>query len=178
MDLRAALRRDEFGGLSDDESLKILTSDGDPILKTELQTVAAIVKAIGQDATRQVIGTIKAVATKDPLVDAFYYKLCGLGEDWSDPEWQANIDVLAVVGGWPKEVTTALHRMGIVPQAKWQNLGISVQPTLDDITVAREANTAEDALQAFSTLCQSVIGQWRDGLIASTEDAKKLIANG
>lgn len=59
----------------------------------------------------------------------------------------------------------------------WQQWGVD-QPTLNDITTARAEIANENAIQAFSTLCQTVIAQWRSGAITNLAGAKSAIAGG
>jgi len=111
--------------------------DGLSIVNSQLQTVAAIVKAIGPDKTRIVLATMKAAGQVDPLVDGFYIKLCAMGQEFDDPQWQQAIDQMAASANWDQNtITIPLKQMGIKRQTIWQNLGVDLIPTVDDVALA------------------------------------------
>jgi len=157
MTLEEALKQAEFANLSDQEAVAFGNNPGTPVENRELQTVAAIVLAIGKDETRLVLGTIKAVAEQDPLVDAFYVKLCSYGEDWADPEWQKSIDDLAKIGNWSEDTVNKLKAMGIVPRTLWEEWGVP-EPTLEQVGEVRTRNLHKQQTTDFMGQLNAVIG--------------------
>jgi len=149
MTLESVLQKAEYIALSSEDALDALLADGAPLTNTELQTVAAVVKAVGQEATALVLGTIKAVAAQNPLVDGLYLKLCTVGQDWSDTEWQAAIPQYAALGSWPSEVTAALLAMGSVPRKQWQVEGLTEAPTLETIQAVQDADLQRQRIAYF-----------------------------
>jgi hypothetical protein len=82
MDLRAALQHPEFSGLTDQQAKTLGDQPSAPLLITTLQSVAAFADVFPVEDSRLVVGTIKQAAAMDPLVDAFYLKLCSKGVDF------------------------------------------------------------------------------------------------
>jgi hypothetical protein len=157
MDLKTAIQQSVFNGLSDADVLAAGKNPGNPIVNSNLQTVAAIVEEIGEDAARLVMGTMRAAAAQDPLVDSFYIKLNSYGEDWSNTKWQSNIDTLAAIGNWPSDTVLKLKAMGVKPQTIWQNFGFDPVPTIEDIAAARAAIANEQAVVTFLNECLNTL---------------------
>jgi len=60
----------------------------------ELQTINAIVLALGEQAAGIAAGVLKTAAAQNPLLDAIYVKFCSTGIDLSNARTQAMIDLL------------------------------------------------------------------------------------
>lgn len=60
----------------------------------ELQTINAIVLALGEQAAGVAAGVLKTAAAQNPLLDAIYVKFCSTGIDLSNTRTQAMIDLL------------------------------------------------------------------------------------
>lgn len=95
--------------------------------------VADIMAAVGVDAGRLVLGTLKAASDVDPILAAAYQALVTVGISLSDDLRQTMIDQLAVAGNWPDSVRDAVKALGRVTQPRWMIEGYQSQPTLAQI---------------------------------------------
>jgi hypothetical protein len=116
-------------------------------------TVADVVAAVGMDAGRLVVGTIRAAAEQDPILAASYQALSTVGMSLSGADRQELIDQLAAAGQWPDAVRDAVKALGGVTRKQWQVEGMAAEPTLQSITLEltkqQLADQAADAYQAF-----------------------------
>ena len=107
--------------------------------------------ADGLNASRLVLGTFKAGAAQDPILDAAYDAFVTVGISLSDDLRQSMIDQLAIAGSWPNSVRDAVKALGRIP--RWTTAGYATEPTLQQITVELTKASMEDAavnrLQAF-----------------------------
>jgi hypothetical protein len=173
VNLEQALALPEFLALDDQQVMDYGSGLGNPIIITQLQTVAAIVELLGEDVARTIVGTIKSVAAQDPLTDAFYIKLSSFGEDWSNAKWQVNIDKLAAIGGWPPEIVAKLKAMGIKPRTRWEELEVIPPTSLDEIATARQAGI--DRAKITSFMSNTLNARISIGL--SVEEFKQFVAD-
>jgi len=96
---------------------------------------ADITGAVGLEATALVVGTIKAAAASNPLMDTIIIAMSTNGLSLSSPERQGVIDSLAIAGEWPDAVRDAVKALGGVWRPRWQSEGYESEPTLEQITI-------------------------------------------
>lgn len=80
---------------------------------TTLRSARWLIVTFGAESAGLILGTLKAVAASNPVVDAGYLSLNSDGLDLSHTTTQQLIDVLAGVGNWPAELTSALKAKGV-----------------------------------------------------------------
>jgi hypothetical protein len=114
---------------------------------------ADITGAVGLEATALVVGTIKAAAASNPLMDTILIAMSSVGLSLSTAERQGVIDSLAIAGEWPDAVRDAVKALGGVWRPRWQSEGYESEPTLEavtlEVTKQQLESDAIDALQAF-----------------------------
>jgi hypothetical protein len=96
---------------------------------------ADITGAVGLEATALVVGTIKAAAASNPLMDTILIAMSSVGLSLSTTERQGVIDSLAIAGEWPDAVRDAVKALGGVWRPRWQSEGYEGEPTLEQITI-------------------------------------------
>lgn len=105
----------------------------------ELQTINAIVLALGAQAAAVTVGVLKAAAAANPLLDAVYIKLCSTGVDLADPLTQAMI--AQIFTGEYADLGAAVAALGV-----WQESTAQQQ-------FGREV-TAEEVTEALAILAR------------------------
>lgn len=121
----------------------------------ELITFSHITAALGNDlaateATALVVGTIKAAAAQNPLLDTVLIAMSTSGMSLSMPARQTIIDQLAVAGNWPDALKNTVKGLGVRVQPRWQIEGYASQPTLAQL----ETELAKE------TLLQDAADRW------------------
>jgi len=96
---------------------------------------ADITGAVGLEATALVVGTIKAAAASNPIMDTIIIAMSTNGLSLSSTERQGVIDSLAIAGEWPDAVRDAVKALGGINRPRWQSEGYSSEPTLEQITI-------------------------------------------
>ena len=96
---------------------------------------ADITGAVGLEATALVVGTIKAAAASNPLMDTIIIAMSTNGLSLSTTERQGVIDSLAIAGEWPDAVRDAVKALGGVWRTRWQSEGYESEPSLEQITI-------------------------------------------
>jgi hypothetical protein len=96
---------------------------------------ADITGAVGLEATALVVGTIKAAAASNPIMDTIIIAMSTNGLSLSTAERQGVIDSLAIAGEWPDAVRDAVKALGGINRPRWQSEGYSSEPTLEQITI-------------------------------------------
>jgi hypothetical protein len=96
---------------------------------------ADITGAVGLEATALVVGTIKAAAASNPLMDTILIAMSSVGLSLSTADRQGVIDSLAIAGEWPDAVRDAVKDLGGVWRPRWQSEGYESEPTLEQITI-------------------------------------------
>jgi hypothetical protein len=113
---------------------------------------ADITGAVGLEATALVVGTIKAAAASNPLMDTILIAMSSVGLSLSTADRQGVIDSLAIAGEWPDAVRDAVKALGGVWRPRWQSEGYESEPTLEQITI-------ELAKQDWRTRFDSILNQ-------------------
>jgi len=90
---------------------------------------------VGLEATALVVGTIKAAAASNPIMDTIIIAMSTNGLSLSTAERQGVIDSLAIAGEWPDAVRDAVKALGGINRPRWQSEGYSSEPTLEQITI-------------------------------------------
>lgn len=122
-------------------------------------TGSEIVKAVGTDAARLVVGTLQAGASVDPLLALSFTAVGTLGMSLSPADRQAMIDELAVAGEWPDAVRDGVKALGGVWLANWMLRGFASEPDLSFVeflqsrelaieSTAKRINAASEARRA------------------------------
>jgi hypothetical protein len=115
--------------------------------------LADVTAVVGMEATALVIGTMKAGAASNPLLDTVIIAMSTNGLSLSSPERQGVIDALATAGEWPDAVRDSVKALGGVWRKQWQVEGYEVEPTIEsvslEITKQQLEDSAVDALQAY-----------------------------
>ena len=106
-------------------------------------TGSEIVKAVGTDAARLVVGTLQAGASVDPLLALSFTAVATLGMSLSPADRQEMIDQLAVAGEWPDAVRDGVKALGGVWVGRWSLEGFEAEPTLSQVE-GRKAEKLED----------------------------------
>ena len=121
-------------------------------------TFSAITDALGgglaaTQATALVVGTLKAGAAVNPLLDTVVIAMSTSGMSLSSPVRQAILDDLAVAGAWPDAMRDAIKALGISVRPRWQIEGYQTEPTLaemeTEVTKATVRQAATDRWNAF-----------------------------
>ena len=121
-------------------------------------TFSTITDALGGDlaatqATALVVGTMKAGAATNPLLDTVVIAMSNNGISLSSPVRQTILDQLAVAGEWPDAMRGAIKALGVLVRPRWQIEGYVTEPTLADmeteVTKATLRQTATDRWNAF-----------------------------
>ena len=125
--------------------------------------VADIMTAVGVDAGRLVLGTLKAASEADPILAAAYQALVTVGISLSDDLRQGMIDQLAVAGQWPNSVRDAVKALGRVTQPRWATQGYQSQPTLQQIQTELDKDRLRtEAAQRYNAFVEAV-DSWDGG---------------
>ena len=105
---------------------------------------ADITAVVGLEATALVVGTVKAAAATNPLMDTILIAMSSVGLSLSTAERQGVIDTLAVAGTWPDAVRDAIKALGGVNRPRWQIEGYATEPTIESVQaeIDRDATTA------------------------------------
>jgi len=171
MDLKAALRRDEFSGLSDQETL----DHGDETVvvggSDDLWSYSGVALQFGDAAAE---GLLQAIQGAGLTGAAQVYLIRGM--QLSLAEVQDKLTAIGQAAPSLAGLCEALKEIGITHGTRWASLSVS-QPTLEQIAVARAANEWEDTIQAFADRYSVVVGQMRDGTITSREQVDQAILN-
>lgn len=114
--------------------------------------VADITAVIGLEATALVVGTMKAAAATNPLMDTIIIAMSTNGLSLSTPERQAIIDSLATAGQWPDAIRDAIKALGGVWRPRWQSAGYAAEPTLETVQAELDAEADQTARNAVSAM--------------------------
>jgi hypothetical protein len=129
---------------------------------------ADITGAVGLEATALVVGTIKAAAASNPLMDTIIIAMSTNGLSLSTTERQGVIDSLAIAGEWPDAVRDAVKDLGGVWRTRWQSEGYENEPTL----AAATRDVLRDQIKAKTT---AMVG-WLDALDVSAMTVEQVEA--
>jgi hypothetical protein len=122
---------------------------------------ADITAVVGLEATALVVGTVKAAAATNPLMDTILIAMSSVGLSLSTAERQGVIDTLAVAGTWPDAVRDAIKALGGVNRPRWQIEGYATEPTIESV----QAEIDRDATTAW---LEAKLAAVREGLYDST----------
>ena len=129
---------------------------------------ADITGAVGLEATALVVGTIKAAAASNPLMDTILIAMSSVGLSLSTAERQGVIDSLAIAGEWPDAVRDAVKALGGINRPRWQSEGYENEPTL----AAATRDVLRDQIKAKTT---AMVG-WLDALDVSAMTVEQVEA--
>jgi hypothetical protein len=121
---------------------------------------ADITAVVGMEATALVVGTMKAAAEQNPLMDTIIIAMSTNGLSLSSPERQAVIDMLAVAGNWPDEVRDAIKALGGAWRPRWQTEGYATEPTLQHVELEITKESLKEAATNRWNAFQSAIDTW------------------
>lgn len=177
--LEAFLQSDAVINLSDADALAY----GNETVVLSTDSTAYTWSGIGQALLQGGLDPQLVVGMRDILKDVQGFSmldgaLLSGGFDFSDTTNRYLIGTLISGAGTnAAAILSAMLGVGQTSGARWEQQGID-QPTVEDIAAARVAISNEQAIQSFSTLCQYVIGEWRNGNISNLTQAKALITEG
>ncbi len=90
-----------------------------------------------------VINSVAEAAKQDPEAQVVFYAASNDGTDLADEYAQDKVRNIATHFNWPDELTNWILGRAIVTLQRWQNLGLTTQPTLQSIAAERAARLAE-----------------------------------
>ena len=120
---------------------------------------ADITAVVGLEATALVVGTVKAAAATNPLMDTILIAMSSVGLSLSTAERQGVIDTLAVAGTWPDAVRDAIKALGGEYRTRWQIEGYESEPTIESVQAEIDAEAMATAKSDWRTRFDAILNQ-------------------
>lgn len=170
MDLKTALQRDEFNGLSDADALAhgnqtVVISEND-----EYWSYSGVALQFGDAAAE---GLLQALQGAGLVGAAQVYLVRGM--QLNLPAVQDKLTALAVAVPDLADLCNGLKEIGITHGTRWQGFGVD-QPTIEQIASARAENDADARKAAFITAVRRIVTNLETGAIDTVDSAKEAIA--